>query len=86
MKMGTALSFEEIRKSEKASERKNERRSYSAKYPETNIESTKRHQRIDHIGTDYMKRCINERVRIKLSYRSIEDENMSGISKNLRIE
>lgn len=42
----------------------------------------KLHQRIDHIRTDYMNKTINEIVKTKPSYITIEDLNISGMMKN----
>lgn len=42
----------------------------------------KLHQRIDNIRTDYINKCINEIVKTKPSYITIEDLNVSGMMKN----
>ena len=42
----------------------------------------KLHYRIDCIRTDYMNKCINETVKTKPSYISIEDLNVRGMMKN----
>ena len=42
----------------------------------------KLHQRIDNIRTDYINKCINEIVKIKPSYITIEDLNVLGMMKN----
>ena len=42
----------------------------------------KLHQRIDHIRTDYINKCVNEIVKTKPSYITIEDLNISGMMKN----
>lgn len=40
------------------------------------------HQRIENIHTDYINKCVNEIVKIKPSYITIEDLNVSGMMKN----
>ena len=40
------------------------------------------HQRIDNIRTDYVNQCVNEIVKAKPSYVTIEDLNVSGMMKN----
>lgn len=40
------------------------------------------HHRIDHIRTDYINKCVNEIVKTKPSYITIEDLNVSGMMKN----
>jgi len=40
------------------------------------------HQRIDNIRTDYVNKCVNEIVKAKPSYVTIEDLNVSGMMKN----
>lgn len=40
------------------------------------------HQRIENIRTDYVNKCVNEIVKIKPSYISIEDLNVLGMMKN----
>ncbi len=42
----------------------------------------KLHQRIDHIRTDYINKCVNEIVKTKPSYITIEDLNIRGMRKN----
>ena len=42
----------------------------------------KLHHRIDNIRTDYINKCINEVVKTKPSYITIEDLNVSGMMKN----
>lgn len=42
----------------------------------------KLHHRIDNIRTDYINKCVNEIVKIKPSYITIEDLNVSGMMKN----
>ena len=42
----------------------------------------KLHQRIDNIRTDYINKCVNEIVKTKRSYITIEDLNPSGMMKN----
>ena len=42
----------------------------------------KLHQRIDNIRTDYINKCINEIVKTKPSYITIEDLNVKGMMKN----
>ncbi len=42
----------------------------------------KLHHRIENIRTDYMNKCVNEIVKTKPSYISIEDLNVSGMMKN----
>ena len=42
----------------------------------------KLHQRIDHIRTDYVNQCVNEIVKTKPSYITIEDLNIEGMMKN----
>lgn len=42
----------------------------------------KLHQRIEHICTDYINKCVNEIVKTKPSYITIEDLNVSGMMKN----
>lgn len=42
----------------------------------------KLHQRIDNIRTDYINKCVNETVKAKPSYITIEDLNVSGMMKN----
>ena len=42
----------------------------------------KLHQRIDNIRTDYINKCVNEIVKIKPSYITIEDLNVKGMMKN----
>ena len=42
----------------------------------------KLHQRIDGIRTDYINKCVNEVVKTKPSYVTIEDLNVSGMMKN----
>ena len=42
----------------------------------------KLHQRIDNIRTDYINKCINEIVKTKPSYITIENLNISGMMKN----
>ena len=42
----------------------------------------KLHQRINNIRTDYIHQCINEIVKTKPSYITIEDLNISGMMKN----
>jgi len=42
----------------------------------------KLHQRIDNIRTGYINKCINEIVKTKPSYITIEDLNISGMMKN----
>jgi putative transposase len=40
------------------------------------------YQRIDNIRTDYINQCVNEIVKTKPSYVTIEDLNVSGMMKN----
>lgn len=40
------------------------------------------HQRLTNIRTDYLNKCINEIVKTKPSYITIEDLNISGMMKN----
>lgn len=40
------------------------------------------HHRIDNIRTDYINKCVNEVVKTKSSYITIEDLNVSGMMKN----
>ena len=40
------------------------------------------HHRIDNIRTDYINKCVNEIVKTKPSYITIEDLNVSGMMKN----
>lgn len=42
----------------------------------------KLHQRIENIRTDYINQCVNEIVKTKPSYITIEDLNISGMMKN----
>lgn len=42
----------------------------------------KLYQRIDNIRTDYVNQCVNEIVKTKPSYITIEDLNVSGMMKN----
>lgn len=42
----------------------------------------KLHQRMDNIRTDYINKCVNEIVKTKPSYITIEDLNVSGMMKN----
>ena len=42
----------------------------------------KLHQRIDNIRTDYVNKCVNEIVKTKPSYITIEDLNIKGMMKN----
>ena len=42
----------------------------------------KLHHRIDNIRTDYINQCINEIVKTKPSYITIEDLNVKGMMKN----
>ena len=42
----------------------------------------KLHHRIDRIRTDYINKCVNEIVKTKPSYITIEDLNVSGMIKN----
>ncbi len=42
----------------------------------------KLHHRIENIRTDYMNQCVNEIVKTKPSYISIEDLNVRGMMKN----
>lgn len=42
----------------------------------------KLHHRIDSIRTDYINKCVNEIVKTKSSYITIEDLNISGMMKN----
>lgn len=42
----------------------------------------KLHHRIDNIRTDYINKCVNEVVKTKPSYITIEDLNVSGMMKN----
>ena len=42
----------------------------------------KLHQKIENIRTDYINKCVNEIVKIKPSYITIEDLNISGMMKN----
>lgn len=42
----------------------------------------KLHHRIDNIRTDYINKCINEIVKTKPSYITIEDLNVKGMMKN----
>lgn len=76
---------------------KREQRSLSRKYENakeqkkggscSNIEKQKLkvqklHQRIDNIRTDYINKIVNEIVKTKPSYITIEDLNVSGMMKN----
>lgn len=40
------------------------------------------HHRIENIRTDYINKCVNEMVKTKPSYITIEDLNVSGMMKN----
>ncbi len=42
----------------------------------------KLHHRIDNARTDYVNKCVNEIVKTKLSYITMEDLNISGMMKN----
>ena len=42
----------------------------------------KLHQRIENIRTDYINKCVNEIVKTKPSYITIEDLNVKGMMKN----
>ena len=42
----------------------------------------KLHQRMDNIRTDYSNQCVNEIVKTKPSYITIEDLNIAGMMKN----
>ena len=42
----------------------------------------KLHQRIDNIRTDYINKCVNEIVKTKPSYITMEDLNIKGMMKN----
>ena len=42
----------------------------------------KLHHRMDNIRTDYINKCVNEIVKIKPSYITIEDLNVRGMMKN----
>lgn len=42
----------------------------------------KLHQRIENIRTDYVNKCVNEIVKTKPSYITLEDLNVSGMMKN----
>jgi len=42
----------------------------------------KLHQKIENIRTDYINKCVNEIVKTKPSYITIEDLNISGMMKN----
>lgn len=42
----------------------------------------KLHQRIENIRTDYINKCVNEIVKTKPSYITIEDLNIKGMMKN----
>lgn len=42
----------------------------------------KLYQKIENIRTDYVNKCVNEIVKIKPSYITIEDLNVSGMMKN----
>lgn len=46
------------------------------------IKVQKLYQRMNNIRTDYVNKCINEIVKIKPSYITIEDLNVSGMIKN----
>ena len=76
---------------------KREQRSLSKKYENTKkqkkgesysniakqkLKVQKLHQRIDNIRTDYINKVINEIVKTKPSYITIEDLNVSGMMKN----
>jgi len=42
----------------------------------------KLHQKIENIRTDYINKCVNEIVKTKPSYITVEDLNISGMMKN----
>ncbi len=42
----------------------------------------KLYQRINNIRTDYINKCVNEIVKTKPSYITIEDLNVKGMMKN----
>ena len=46
------------------------------------LKTQKLHQRINNIRTDYINKCVNEVVKIKPSYITIEDLNVKGMMKN----
>lgn len=46
------------------------------------IKVQKLHQKIDNIRIDYVNKCVNEIVKTKPSYITIEDLNISGMMKN----
>ena len=46
------------------------------------LKAQKLHHRIDNIRTDYINKCVNEIVKTKPSYITIEDLNVKGMMKN----
>ncbi|WP_442877767.1 transposase, partial [Catenibacterium sp.] len=61
-----------------------ERRVHSKKeiYQKQRLKIQKLHHRIDNIRTDYINKIIAEIVKIKPSYITVEDLNISGMMKN----
>ena len=57
-------------------------RSYQTKYPKTNIKGTETSSQNRQIRTDYINKCVNEIVKTKPSYITIEDLNVKGMMKN----
>ena len=49
------------------------------------VKVQKLHQKIDNIRTDYINKGINEMVKTKPSYITIEDLNVSGMMKNMHL-
>lgn len=71
------------RKLSKKYERQTQRKEKSTKNIEKQIlRIEKLHQRLNNIRTDYLNKVINEIVKTKPSYITIEDLNISGMIKN----
>lgn len=72
------------RKYEDLKKRSNKRKGEATRQniPKQVLKVQKLYYRIDNIRTDYVKKCVNEIVKTKPSYITIEDLNVSGMMKN----
>ncbi len=75
------------RKYEGLKKRNNKKKEKKGKATQQNIEKQikkvqKLHHRMDNIRTDYINKCVNEIVKTKPSYITIENLNVSGMMKN----
>ena len=80
MKRKNALFPEEIFRS--GSIQKNQEGGSYSNIEKQKLKVQKLHQRLDHIRTDYLNKCVSDIAKTKPSYITIENLNVKGMMKN----